>query len=192
MRPAGKVVPRITRGTCWAISSSLPTPFCTLQTAPSAKIADAAAIAEAVCIDLVATMPKSQGGISPASVRAWTGATISARPVSRSPRGVDRRDVVGDDVVGPHLDVLERRQMRGEEASNGAAADDADAHHDTTAGACARRHEASRARIRRYIAVDSGTSTPRRCASATSAPVMNSTSVGLRASTSSSIDGRCA
>ena len=44
-RPAGKVVPRITRSTRSAISSSFPTPFWTLHTAPSVKIAAAAAIA---------------------------------------------------------------------------------------------------------------------------------------------------
>ena len=57
--PAGKVVPRITRPTWRAIVSSLPTPFITDATAPSANAAAVAAIAGSACIAFVATMPKS-------------------------------------------------------------------------------------------------------------------------------------
>jgi hypothetical protein len=56
-----------------ASTSSLPIPFWTLHTAPSAKIAAAAAVAP----PLVATMPSAQGAISAGSVVARTGARIS-------------------------------------------------------------------------------------------------------------------
>ncbi len=64
IRPAGKVVPRITRPTCAASTSSLPIPFCTEATAPSANAGAVAAIAGSVCIAFVATIPKSHGGSS--------------------------------------------------------------------------------------------------------------------------------
>src|ERR1019366_2278850 len=92
----------------------------------------------------------------------------------------------------------ERREVRREETADRAAADDADPHHETAAAAAVAvaaprsPHEASLALTRRYIAVLSGAATPTRSASRTSAPVMNSTSVGRCASTSSSIDGRWA
>src|SRR5215210_3408324 len=59
----------------------------------------------------------------------------------------------------------------------------------TSGGGQSDAHEASRALTSRYMAVWSGTSTPRRSASRTRAPVIWSISVGLCASTSSSIDG---
>ena len=68
--PAGKVVPRITRATCGAIPSSLPTPFWTEATAPSANACAVAAIAASVCIAFVATIPNSQAGSSAASAVA--------------------------------------------------------------------------------------------------------------------------
>ena len=51
-----------------ATTSSLPTPFCTVATAPSANACAVAAIAPFVCIAFVATIPKSHGG-SDAGVR---------------------------------------------------------------------------------------------------------------------------
>ena len=87
--PAGKVVPRITRATCGAIPSSLPTPFWTDATAPSANACAVAAIAASVCIAFVATIPKSQAGSSAASVVARIPvACTSPAPVSRSPRSL--------------------------------------------------------------------------------------------------------
>ena len=68
--PAGNVVPRITRSTCAASVSSLPIPFWTVATQPSANACAVAAIAGSVCIAFVATMPKSQGGSSAASAVA--------------------------------------------------------------------------------------------------------------------------
>ena len=86
IRPAGKVVPRITRATCPASTSSLPIPFCTEQTAPSANACAVAAIAGSVCIAFVATIPKSQAGSSPASRRrAHAARRTSPAPESRSP-----------------------------------------------------------------------------------------------------------
>ena len=71
--PAGRIVPRMTRGTSSAMTSSLPSPFCTLATAASAKTSrHGLATAARVCSALVATMPKSQGGTSVGSVVAWT------------------------------------------------------------------------------------------------------------------------
>ncbi len=52
----------MTRSTCPAIVSSLPSPFWTVATQPSAKACAVAAIAGSVCIAFVATMPKSHGG----------------------------------------------------------------------------------------------------------------------------------
>ena len=61
-------MPRITRSTCAASVSSLPTPFITDATAPrSAKACAVAAIAASACIAFVATIPKSQAGSSAAS-----------------------------------------------------------------------------------------------------------------------------
>ena len=80
--PAGRIVPRMTRGTGSAMTSSLPSPFCTLATAASAKTSAPAATAARVCSALVATMPKSQGGTSVGSVVAWTGA-VNPKVVSR-------------------------------------------------------------------------------------------------------------
>ena len=80
--PAASVTPRITRGTWRAIASSLPIPFCTLHTAPSANTCAAAAIAGSVSVAFVATMPSSQGGISRASARA---AMCTIWPSTRRP-----------------------------------------------------------------------------------------------------------
>ncbi len=60
-----------------ASTSSLPIPFWTLHTAPSAKIAAVAAAAAAVAPPLVATMPSPHGPIAAGSVLARTGATKS-------------------------------------------------------------------------------------------------------------------
>ena len=68
--PAGNVVPRMTRATCRATTSSFPTPFCTVATAPPAKACAVAAIAPSVCIAFVATIPKSHAGSATASVVA--------------------------------------------------------------------------------------------------------------------------
>ena len=84
-RPAGKVVPRITRATCSASASSLPIPFWTEQTAPSANAAAVAAIAGSVCIAFVATIPKSQAGSCAGSLVARTLPTTSPAPESRRP-----------------------------------------------------------------------------------------------------------
>ena len=76
----------MTRATCGAIPSSLPTPFCTEATAPSANACAVAAIAASVCIAFVATIPNSHGGSSAASVVARIPvACTSPAPVSRSP-----------------------------------------------------------------------------------------------------------
>src|SRR5690242_2804786 len=94
---------------------------------------------------------------------------------------VDRAHVRAVEVVRPDLDLVELREVRREERADGAAPDDGHAD-----------HAVSRAFTSRYIAVCSGTGTPSRSPSRTSAPVMKSTSVGRRARTSSSIDGTCA
>ena len=81
-------MPRITRSTCAASTSSLPSPFCTVATQPSANACAVASIAGSVCIAFVATMPKSQAGSSAASVVAREPAEHLARagqpqPVAR-------------------------------------------------------------------------------------------------------------
>src|SRR3954449_7301448 len=83
--PAGKVVPRITRSMCAAMASSLPRPFCTVATHPSVNACAVASIAAVVCIALVATIPKSHGGSSPASTVARGCPTTSPAPLRRSP-----------------------------------------------------------------------------------------------------------
>ncbi len=83
--PAGNVVPRITRETWRATTSSFPTPFWTVATAPSAKAWAVAASAPSVCIAFVATIPKSHGGRAAASVVARRWPRTSPAPVSRSP-----------------------------------------------------------------------------------------------------------
>ena len=83
--PAGNVVPRMTRSTCAASVSSLPSPFWTVATQPSANACAVAAIADSVCIAFVATMPKSHGGIAAALAVAFGCPTTSPAPVSRSP-----------------------------------------------------------------------------------------------------------
>ena len=95
------------------------------------------------------------------------------------PLAVDRVDVVLREVVGPDLDVVELGQVRGEERPDRAATHHTNPH----------EYDASLALTSRYTAVCSGASTPVRAASRTSAPLISSTSVGRRASTSSSIDG---
>jgi len=83
--PAGNVVPRITRSTCAARTSSFPIPFCTVATQPLANARAVARIAASVCIAFVATIPKSHGGSSAASLVACGCPTTSPAPVSRSP-----------------------------------------------------------------------------------------------------------
>ena len=83
--PAGNVVPRITRSTCAASVSSLPTPFITDATAPSANACAVAAIAASACIAFVATIPKSHGGSSPGSDVAFGRPTTSPAPVNCNP-----------------------------------------------------------------------------------------------------------
>ena len=86
-------MPRITRSTCSAIASSLPSPFCTDATHPSANACAVAAIAAAVCIAFVATMPKSHGGIPAASlVAAWTPDDVAGAGEPQAV-AVDRVDV---------------------------------------------------------------------------------------------------
>ncbi len=129
--PAGNVVPRITRSTWRAITSSLPIPFCTEQTEPSPKACAVAAIAGSVCIDFVATIPSSHGGSS-AGVRGRPR-VADHLPGAREPEParVDRVHVVLRQVVRPHLDVVEQREIRREERPDGPAADDADPHRRT-------------------------------------------------------------
>ena len=131
--PATRQTPRITRGTWRAITSSLPIPFCTLHTAPSANTCAVAAIAASVNVVFVATMPSSHGGISRGvGARLEAGGELRAagepQPVAR-----DRGDVRGGDVVRPHLDVVEPGQVCREEAADRAGADDADPHAMTAA-----------------------------------------------------------
>jgi hypothetical protein len=79
----------MTRSTCPAIVSSLPIPFWTEQTEPSANACAVAAIAASVCIAFVATMPKSHGGRPAASVVARIPvAWRSPTPERRSPRSL--------------------------------------------------------------------------------------------------------
>ena len=80
------MLPRMTRGTSSAITSSLPSPFCTLTTAASARAVRAPSTAARVCSALVATRPKSHAGRSRPSVLARTSAVKSASPVTRRPR----------------------------------------------------------------------------------------------------------
>ena len=83
--PAGNVVPRITRPTWRASVSSLPTPFMTDATAPSANACAVAAIAGSACMAFVATMPKSHGGSAAASLVAREPRVNLPAPESRRP-----------------------------------------------------------------------------------------------------------
>src|SRR5206468_7054556 len=105
------------------------------------------------------------------------------RAAQPEPVAVDRVDVVARQVVRPYLHVVELREVRREQRPDRPAADDADPHAE---------YAASRALTSWYRAVCNGASTPNRSASRTSAPVIRSISVGRRACTSSSIDGKCA
>src|SRR5581483_1364042 len=91
-------------------------------------------------------------------------------PGTRQPQtvAVGRVDVLAREVVRPHLDVAERREVRREQRTYGAAADDTDSD----------RQLASFAFTKRYMVSCSGTGTPSRRASRTSEPVIMSTSVG--------------
>ena len=126
--PAGNVVPRITRATWRASVSSLPTPFITDATAPSAKACAVAEIADSACIAFVATMPKSHGG-SAAGVARRAEARVDVA-CAGEPQAVafDRVDVGLVEVERPYLDVVEGGEVGGEERTDGAAADDADSH----------------------------------------------------------------
>ena len=137
-----------------AIVSSLPSPFWTVATQPSAKACAVAAIAGSVCIAFVATMPKSHGGSSAASLVARGGGpTTSPAPESRRPSRLiaatcsslrsnaqtstssssDRFAANSDhvqlvQVERPDLDVVEQRQVRREQRPDRPAADDRDPH----------------------------------------------------------------
>ena len=121
-------MPRITRSTCAAIVSSLPSPFWTVATQPSANACAVAAIAASVCIAFVATMPKSHGGIAAASLVA------RGRPDDVSGAGepqaaaVDRGDVQLVEVERPDLDVVEQRQVRREQRPDRPATHDRNPH----------------------------------------------------------------
>ena len=84
------------------MTSSLPIPFCTEHTAPSASTPAVALIAASVNIVLVATIPSSHAGISRASVRACT-ATSGQLDVAGQAQAVavDRIDVLCGDVRRP-------------------------------------------------------------------------------------------
>ena len=84
--PAGNVVPRITRSTCSAIASSLPTPFWTETTAPSANACATAAHRRAGVHAFVATIPKSHAGSSAGSLVARRRPTDLARAASAAAR----------------------------------------------------------------------------------------------------------
>ena len=118
----------MTRSTCAASVSSLPRPFCTVATQPSANACAVAAIADSVCIAFVATMPKSHGGISAGSAVARGCPTTSPAPVSRRPSRLIAVDVELVEVERPHLDVVEQREVRREERADRTASDDADPH----------------------------------------------------------------
>ena len=81
-------MPRITRSTWRASTSSLPTPFMTDATAPPAKACAVAAIADSACIALVATMPSSHGGSAAGSLVACRSRVHVAR--ARQPQPVAR------------------------------------------------------------------------------------------------------
>ena len=118
----------MTRSTCSAIASSLPSPFCTEATQPSANAcAVASAAADGVHRlrrDDPEVARRQLGGVR----RRADWPTTSPAPESRSPSRVDRVDVLAREVVGPDLDVVELREVRREQRPDGAAADDADPH----------------------------------------------------------------
>src|SRR6266576_181606 len=120
-RPAGKVVPRITRSTCCASASSLPTPFCTEQTEP---FANAPAVAG-----------WQLGGVR----RRAELADDLARSGEAQPVLVHRRDVLPVEIERPDLDVVELRKVRREQRPDCSAADDRHPH----------RYDASRPLTRR-------------------------------------------
>ena len=109
--PAGNVVPRITRGTCRAIASSFPTPFCTDATAPSANACAVAAIARLGVHRLRRDDPevawRELGGVR----RRAQPPDDLARARQPQPVRVDRVDVRAVEVVRPDLDVLELREV---------------------------------------------------------------------------------
>ena len=75
----------MTLRTCWAIASSLPTPFWTEQTLASSRAWTTEATAAPVCMLFVATIAKSQAGSSAGSAVARGRPTTSSAPDSRSP-----------------------------------------------------------------------------------------------------------
>jgi hypothetical protein len=91
-------------------------------TAPSANAWAVARSPRAVCMHLVATMPKSQGAARPRRGRAQPPDDV-ARAREPQPVSVDR-STCAVEVVGPHLDVVELREVRREQRPDRAAADD--------------------------------------------------------------------
>ena len=96
-----------------------------------------AAIADSVCIAFVATIPKSQAGSSRGVRRRPHAPDDLARPGEPEPVRVDRVDVRAVEVVRPHLDVVELREVRREQRADGAAPDDADPHSTASVGQAA-------------------------------------------------------
>ena len=132
--PAGNVVPRITRETWRASVSSLPTPFITDATAPSAKACAVAASADVrvhrLGRDDAEVTRRQRGGVA----RRTKAGVDAAGAREREPVALDRVDVSLVEVERPHLDVVEGRQVGGEQRADGAAADNADSHGEDSSG----------------------------------------------------------
>ena len=97
------------------MASSFPTPFWTLATAPCEKAWAVAEIALSVCIAFVATMPKSQSGSSRRIRRGAQPRRDLAGAGEREPVLLDHLHMGTIEVVRPDLDVVELREVRGEE-----------------------------------------------------------------------------
>ena len=112
-----------------ASTSSLPIPFCTVATQPSANACAVAAIAGVGVHRLRRDDPevarRQLGGVGR---RARTRPTTSPAPTSRRPSRLIASTCACASVVRPHLDVVERREVRREQRADRAAADDTDSH----------------------------------------------------------------
>ena len=131
----GTSCPRITRSTCSAIVSSLPTPFMhrgdgavreRVRRRRDRRARRASPSSRRSRSRTAAARPRRS---SPAAARR-----TSPAPESRSPSRVDRVDVRLGEVERPHLDVVERGEVRREERADRAAADDADSHDAVSSG----------------------------------------------------------
>ena len=131
--PAVTMLPRMTRGTSSAMTSSFPSPFCTLTTAGVGQRRPRARDRLPGVQRLGRHHAEVAGGqVAPVGPGPDRGGEVRCRvapgpcPVTRSPIRLDRGHVLGPRVDRPHLDAGHPRQVRGVQAPDRPAADDGD------------------------------------------------------------------